>query len=268
MSVKLGGKIVITGSNRGIGLEMVRQLVDNTGEEDHIYACCRQPEGTRAKDLRELVQHHPEHITIVKLDTSDEASILSAVQKLDAMVGDAGLNLIINNAGINIPAAPAPLSATGKTEMMEVYSTNVVGPFLLAKELLPHLQKAAECTSPLKVNDQGGHMSCRRSAIINISSLVSSIEKCPENFHRAPMYPYRISKAGVNMLTRCLAEEFRKDHILVTAIHPGWVLTAMGGKEAPLTPQVSVQGMLSLMSSLSDKDSGNLLDWQGNRIPW
>ncbi|KAM3849232.1 uncharacterized protein ACN63O_021146 [Diretmus argenteus] len=74
-------------------------------------------------------------------------------------------------------------------------------------------------------------MSCRRSAIINLSSWFSSIEKCPENFPAAPMFPYRISKA-------------------------------------PLTPRESIQSMLSVMSSLSDKDSGTLLDWQGNKIPW
>uniref|UniRef100_A0A8C8DQ05 Zgc:158868 n=1 Tax=Oryzias sinensis TaxID=183150 RepID=A0A8C8DQ05_9TELE len=74
-------------------------------------------------------------------------------------------------------------------------------------------------------------MSCRRSAVINVSTLLSSIEKCPETFAMAPMYPYRISKAALNMLTCCQAENFRADDILVAAMHPGWVRTNMGGEE-------------------------------------
>ncbi|XP_029909907.1 uncharacterized protein LOC115360871 isoform X2 [Myripristis murdjan] len=202
----------------------------------------------------------------VFLYTSDEDSVTAAVQVVGERVTASGLNLLINNAAINKPASPALLSATSKADMMEVFETNVAGPFLLAKKFLPHLQRAAESSSPL--NYSGGQMSCRRSAIINMSTLVSSIEKCPQNFHIVQMYPYRTSKAALNMLTRCLAEDFRKHSILVTGVHPGWVITDMGGKEAPMTPQQSVLGMLSMMSSLSDKDSGKLVDWMGNQIPW
>uniref|UniRef100_A0A667Z7Z1 Zgc:158868 n=1 Tax=Myripristis murdjan TaxID=586833 RepID=A0A667Z7Z1_9TELE len=240
--------ILVTGSNRGIGLELVKQLLDNTGQEDHIYACCREPEGAGAEVLRALANQRPEQVTIVQLDTSDEDSVTAAVQVVGERVTASGLNLLINNAAINKPASPALLSATSKADMMEVFETNVAGPFLLAKV--------------------GGQMSCRRSAIINMSTLVSSIEKCPQNFHIVQMYPYRTSKAALNMLTRCLAEDFRKHSILVTGVHPGWVITDMGGKEAPMTPQQSVLGMLSMMSSLSDKDSGKLVDWMGNQIPW
>ncbi|XP_062277034.1 C-signal-like [Scomber scombrus] len=263
MSLKLGGNILVTGSNRGIGLELVKQLAEKTGQDTHIYACCREPEGASAKELRDLSTQHAGKITLIKLDTSDEASISAAVKAVSKQIGAGGLNLLINNAAINKPAAPAPLSVTGKKDMMDVYETNVVGPFLLAKVFLQLLQTAAESE-----NDRGGDMSCRRSAIINISTLFSSIEKCPETFTVAPVYPYRISKAGLNMLTRCQAENFKGHNILVTAIHPGWVRTDMGGEMAPLNTHDSVLGMLGVMSSLSSKDSGMLVDWEGNRIPW
>ncbi|XP_035520512.1 C-factor [Morone saxatilis] len=266
MSERLKGNILVTGTNRGIGLELVKQLAEKTGEESHIYACCREPEGVRAEALRDLATQYPGKMTIIKLDTSDEDSISAAVQAVSKQIGAAGLNLLINNAAINKPAMPGSLAATGKKDMMEVYETNVAGPFLLAKMFLPLLQRAAERDAPEK--DKGDKMSCRRSAIINISTLISSIEKCPETFHMAQMYPYRTSKAALNMLTRCQAEEFKIHNILVTSIHPGWVHTEMGGEEAPLTTQDSVIGMLSVMSSLSNKDSGMLLDWQGNMIPW
>ncbi|XP_071345181.1 C-signal-like [Trachinotus anak] len=266
MSVTLEGNMLVTGSNRGIGLELVKQLAERTGAEAHVYACCRDPEGPGAKALKELTTQHCGKITVIKLDTSDEDSISAAVQAVSEQVGVSGLNLLINNAAINKPAAPAPLSATGKKDMMDVYETNVVGPFLLAKMFLPLLQRAAERFSP--EDDKGDKMSCRRSAIINISTVISSMQKCPETFAMAQMYPYRTSKAALNMLTRCQAEDFRKHNILVTAIHPGWVRTEMGGEQAPLTTQDSALGILNVVSSLSNKDSGMLMDWQGNTIPW
>ncbi|XP_068595774.1 C-signal-like [Brachionichthys hirsutus] len=266
MSGELEGSILVTGSNRGIGLELINQLAQTTGDESHIYACCRNPEGPGAQALRSLKAQHPGKITVIKLDMADEDSMTAAVQAVSQRAGADGLNVLVNNAAINKPAAPAPLSSTGKKDMMEVYETNVVGPFLLSKMFLPLLQRAAE----RRPSDEsvGNKMSCRRSAIINVSSFISSIEKCPENFTIAQMYPYRISKAALNMLTRCQAEDFKMQNILVAAIHPGWVRTDMGGEQAPLTTQESVLGMLNVMSSLSSKDCGTLLDWRGNSIPW
>ncbi|XP_008309772.1 uncharacterized protein LOC103379849 isoform X1 [Cynoglossus semilaevis] len=264
MSVELDGNILVTGTNRGIGLDLVKMLAERTGQRSHIYACCREPEGSRAEALKELVTQYPGKITLIKLDVSNEDSVVSAVQVVSAHVGAAGLNLLINNAAVNMPERPALMSATGKQDMMLSYEINVAGPFLISKMCLPLLQKAAEIRS----SDDGDNMSCRRSAIINISTLFSSIEKCPETFPMAQMVPYRTSKAALNMLTCCQAEDFKTHNILVAGLHPGWVRTDMGGEIAPLSTEESVRGMLNVMSSLSNKDSGFLLDWEGNRIPW
>ncbi|XP_023811291.2 C-signal [Oryzias latipes] len=264
MSVALGGNILVTGTSRGIGLELVRQLAEKTGGGAHIYACCRDPEGAGGQALRQLSALHPGKISIIKLDVADERSISAAVEAVKEQIGASGLNLLINNAAINKPASPASLLTSGKKDMMEVFETNVVGPFLLTKMFLPLLQRAAKSCS----GDKDGGMSCRRSAVINVSTLLSSIEKCPETFAMAPMYPYRISKAALNMLTCCQAENFRADDILVAAVHPGWVRTHMGGEEAPLTTEDSVLGIIRVLSTLSSKHSGRLLDWEGNSIPW
>lgn len=256
MASGLGGSILVTGASRGIGLELVRQLAESACPPQQIFAGCRDPE--RAKDLKELSQKHPQLVIIVTLDVSDEASVAAAGEMVSAKLAGAGLNLLVNNAAVNHPE-PGHLAQTEGKHMMEVYQTNVVGPLLIAKALIPHLQKAAA---------QGSGMSCRKAAIINISTLLSSIQKCPETFEMAPMYPYRTSKVALNMLTRCLAEDLRKDGILVTAIHPGWVQTDMGGTRAPLPTRDSVRGMLEVMSTLTEKQSGTLLDWEGNSIPW
>ncbi|KAK1161900.1 C-factor-like [Acipenser oxyrinchus oxyrinchus] len=70
------------------------------------------------------------------------------------------------------------------------------------------------------------------------------------------------------MLTQCLSEDFRKEEILCNAIHPGWVKTDMGGKEAPLDAMDSVGGMFQVLSALTEKNAGKCLDWEGKIIPW
>ncbi|XP_061578575.1 C-signal [Cololabis saira] len=266
MALRLDGNILVTGANRGIGLELVKQLAEKTGKGAHVYAACRDPQGDRSQVLRNLITLHPGKITVIQLDMAHEDSISAAVEVLRQKTGAGGLKVLINNAAINKPDPPAPLSVTGKKDMMEVYETNVAGPFILTKMLLPLLQRAAKTPSADK--DHGDELSCRRSAVINVSTIFSSVEKCPETFTLAQVYPYRTSKAALNMLTRCQAEDFKADGILVAAIHPGWVQTDMGGDQAPLSTQDSVLGMLNVMSTLSSKDTGMLLDWEGSRIPW
>uniref|UniRef100_A0A3Q3XLZ1 Uncharacterized protein n=1 Tax=Mola mola TaxID=94237 RepID=A0A3Q3XLZ1_MOLML len=244
--------ILVTGTNRGIGLDLVRYLAEKTNEETRIYACCRDPEGDKAQALRDLAIQHPQKIQLIKLDQSNEDSISCAFQTVSAHIGAGGLNLLINNAAIAKPPIPGLLSDTNKQDMMEGYETNVVGPFLLTKVSL----------SP------SSQWKFTQSAVINISTLGSSIEKLPENFHAAQLYSYRASKAALNMVTRCFSEEFKSQHILVAAVHPGWVRTDMGGEQATITTQESVLGMINLISSMSNKDRGMLLDWEGTIIPW
>ncbi|XP_042631168.1 C-factor-like isoform X1 [Cyprinus carpio] len=259
MASRICDSVLVTGSNRGIGLELVRQLADSPLPPVQIFAGCRDPNGPRSQDLQELAQKHHDVITVVQLDTTSPTSIAEASKLVEAKLKGKGLNLIINNAGVNIPGS---LVETGKQEMVDVFTTNVVGPMLIAKDFHPLLCKAA-AQFPHQTS-----MSCSRSAIINVSTLLSSIKRCPENFSVSPMYPYRVSKAALNMLTCCLAEDFRKDGILVMSLHPGWVQTEMGGPEAPLTTLESISSMLKVITSLTEKESGTLLDWEGKNIPW
>uniref|UniRef100_A0A3Q3A8Z8 Uncharacterized protein n=1 Tax=Kryptolebias marmoratus TaxID=37003 RepID=A0A3Q3A8Z8_KRYMA len=239
MSVKLGGNIVVTGTNRGVGLELVRQLAEKTGEDAHIYVCCREPESPRAE-----VKHHHVHLA--------PDSISAAVQAVSQQIGSDGLNLLINNAAINKPLQPATLLDTIKSNMMEVFETNVAGPFLLSKVGLSYVHFFL-CTSTGKqfgVNSECETAGMRISASKSEAIVLSR------------------KRAALNMLTRCQAEDFKSHNILVMAIHPGLVRTDMGGEMAPLTPEDSVVGMLGVMSTLSRKHTGTLLDWEGNTIPW
>ncbi|XP_063053503.1 C-signal [Engraulis encrasicolus] len=268
MAAKVSGSVLVTGANRGIGLEVVRQLSESPCPPTHIFAGCRDPHGPGAKALRELAQKHPQKITTLRLDQTDQATISEAARQVGSALKGAGLNLLINNAGINQAANSntvpvGNLAHTGEKEMTEVFLTNTVGPMIVTKEFLPYLRQAASLpgVSP-------SEMSCRRAAVVNVSTLFSSIQRCHELFLQAPMYPYRVSKAALNMLTRCLSEDLKSDGILVMALHPGWVQTDMGGPQAPLSTEDSVRGMLSVISSLSEQHVGSLLDWEGRSIPW
>ncbi|XP_039236807.1 C-factor-like [Pipra filicauda] len=252
----LARSVLVTGSNRGIGLELVRQLAASPRPPQHIFATCRDPEGPRGKALKELAAQHAS-IKLVQLDTVNLPSIRGAVGAVGSHLKDQGLNLLINNAGVS---SHATLRSVDPQEMLAVFATNVVGPLQVTKEFLPLLEQAAKGTGK-----EG--LSCGRAAAINISTKLASLGLClgvPE----APMYPYRASKAAQNMVTRCLAAELQDKGILCVAIHPGWVKTDMGTEKAPLTVEQSVRGILTVLASLSQDASGAFLDWEGNCLPW
>ncbi|KAL2300238.1 hypothetical protein Nmel_012206 [Mimus melanotis] len=282
----LARSVLVTGSNRGIGLELVRQLAASPRPPQHIFATCRDPKGPRGKALQELAAQHSS-IKLVQLDTVNLPSIQGAMQAVGYHLKDQGLNLLINNAGIS---SHATLHSLDSQEMLDVFATNVVGPLQVVKslqdgpkigvllhingalmslhqEFLPLLEQAAKGAGKES-------LSCSRAAVINISSKLGSIGLClrvPE----APMYPYRASKAAQNMVTRCLAAELQDKGILCVAIHPGWVKTDMGTEQvlgcagrALLTAEHSVKGILTVLASLSQDNSGAFLDWEGNSLPW
>ncbi|XP_067158905.1 uncharacterized protein [Apteryx mantelli] len=211
--------VLLTGSNRGIGLELVKQLLGGPRPPAWIFATCRDPEGPRAQELRDLVSRHP-NLVLVKLDVADPSAIINAVKIVEGKLNGAGLNLLINNAGI---CAPVTLETVDSEEMIRAYKTNAVGPLLMAQAFLPLLKKAAR-----ESTDKG--LSCSKAAIINISTIMGSIEKTSESFFK-PVISYRCSKAD-------------------------------------LTADTSVRGLLSVLPILSEKHSGSLLNWEGKAIPW
>ncbi|XP_067159046.1 C-signal-like [Apteryx mantelli] len=252
----LAQSVLVTGSNRGIGLELVRQLAASPQAPQHIFATCREPDGPSGKALRELAAQHPS-IKLVQLDTVSLPSIQGAVQAVESHLKGQGLNLLINNAGVS---SHATLQSVDSQEMLAAFTTNVIGPLQVTKEFLPLLEKAAK-----GLGKEG--LSCSRAAIINVSTKVGSIGLCL-GVLEAPMYPYRASKAAQNMMTRCMAAELKDKGILCTAIHPGWVKTDMGTEKAPLTVEHSVRGILTVLASLSQDTTDAFLDWKGNSVPW
>ncbi|XP_050760013.1 C-factor-like [Gymnogyps californianus] len=249
--------VLLTGSNRGIGLELVKQLLGASRPPAWIFATCRDPEGPRAQELRDLASKHP-NLVLVKLDVANPSAVIDAAKIVEGKLNGTGLNLLINNAGIYTPTAS--LETVDAEEMIRMYKTNAVGPMLMAQAFLPLLKKAAR-----ESTEKG--LSCSKAAIVNISTVMGSIEKTPESFFK-PVISYRCSKAALNMLTKCQALTYGEAGILCVALHPGWVKTDMGSQEADLTVDTSVRGLLSVLPILSEKHSGTLLNWEGKAIPW
>ncbi|XP_066493647.1 C-signal-like [Tiliqua scincoides] len=250
--------VLVTGTNQGIGLELVRQLAEKKNRPEWIFATCLYPEGPHAQELENLAAKH-QGLVIVPLDVSDPSSVKAAAAQVTEQLKGAGLNLLINNAGT---VKPSTLETETPENMSEVYKVNAIGPMLVSQAFLPLLRKAAQ-ESPQK------GMSCSKAAILNISSQAGSIES---GFAWDPrrVTSYRCSKAALNMLTRCMSLGFAEDEILCIALHPGWVQTEMGKRAglAPMTVDESVQSILSTLGRLSEKASGTFVNWEGKSVPW
>ncbi|XP_056383273.1 C-factor-like [Hyla sarda] len=250
--------VLVTGSNRGIGLELIKKFTAKPQSPEKIFATCRDPDGPRSEELRNIASKHS-NIVLLPLDATNADSVKEAVIEVEKHLNGSGLNLLINNAGV---MSRINLDKVDADDMIDTFKTNVVGPMQVSQAFYPLLKKAAE-------NNAHEPLTCKRAALVNISSVLGSIERTSVTFDFAKqVISYRISKAALNMLTRLQAESYRSDGILCTALHPGWVKTEMGTERAPLTPDQSTTGIMEVLSSLSEKQNGILLAWDGSVIPW
>ncbi|XP_040180520.1 C-factor-like [Rana temporaria] len=246
--------VLVTGSNRGIGLELVKTFLNKRNPPKYVFAACRNPE--TAQELKSLTSKHS-NLVNVKMDVTDKASIEDAYSVVKETLKGRGLNLLINNAGINVYHSA---DETTSEDMMRVYETNTVGPMLVTQIFAPLLKKAAQ-ENPNEV------MSCSKAAVIHTSSSLGSLESTTHLYPTA-LIEYRCSKTALNMLTRCQAEAYKMYGIIAVAFEPGWVQTDMGGPKAELKLHESVGGMMEVFDTLTEKHNGMFLDYKGLTLPW
>lgn len=220
---------VVTGANRGLGLEYARQL---QGRGETVLATARRPR--EADELNALgAQVHP-------LDVGDDDS----VAEFDCWMADRPVDVLVNNAGVGVDEPG--LEELEMAELVRFFQVNTLGALRVSRALLPNLRAA------------------RTRRIVNITSRMGSIG----DNSSGGAYAYRASKAALNMVTRSMAVDLRPEGFTCVVLHPGWVRTAMGGSRAPLTPTESVRGMLAVIDGLSVEDSGGFFDYQGRTVPW
>jgi len=231
---------LVTGANRGLGLEFVRQLL---ARGDRVVATCRHP--GRATALNALVGEHPGRVHVLPLDVADPRAIAELVRELLLLDNDDAsdrIDLLVNGAGVL--HSGERFGKVTAINLEDSFRTNAMGPFLLAQALAPRLADGAR--------------------VANITSQLGSIA----NTTRFGTPSYDISKAAQNMATALLAAALRERGIVVVALHPGWVQTDMGGAGATVTPEQSVSGLLRVIGGLKQADSGRFLDWRGQSLPW
>ncbi|XP_014368140.2 C-factor [Papilio machaon] len=241
--------VLITGANRGLGLGMVKYLTKQKKAEK-IFATCRNASEELTKLSEENENLHILHLDVKKLDTYGEFA-----SKIKQLVGNGGLNLLINNAGVTTKFTK--LSLVKEEQLMDNFTVNTVAPIILTKTLLPLLKQAADVNSEKPVG-------ANRAAIINMSSVLGSIAQNDQG----GFYPYRCSKAALNAATKSMSLDLKKDQILVACMHPGWVRTDMGGKNAPLDVDSSINGIFNTINKLGEGDSGKFLQYDGSELPW
>ena len=228
---------LVTGANRGIGLEMVKRLKEGAKDGDVVIACSRSD----SKELTDLASHSAVHH--VKLDITSDESVNEAYENVTKILDGKGLNVLVNNAGILLQSQN-PTNTTTQ-QLLHNFDVNVVGTHQVTVKFAPLLEKAANEASNKAIGYQ-------RALCLNISSAVGSLENTTSPWHSA----YRVSKAGLNMLTRCTSFEFLPKGILCCAVHPGWVQTEMGGANALITTSTCVDHLFHVMKSVNEAHSG------------
>ena len=229
--------VLITGANRGIGLEFCRQYA---AQGWRVLACSRYPE--KSDELNKLASLNPGLIKVHALDVADHVEIDRLAQDL---AGEP-IDMLINNAGIYPDSDKSGFGHTDYAEWIQAFRINTMAPLKMAETFAAHLARG------------------RQKTIVTITSKMGSIA----DNSGGGSYLYRSSKAALNMVVKSLAIDLKPLGIIAVVFHPGWVKTDMGGPNAMISPEQSVSGIRQVISGLVPADSGKFFGYDGQAIPW
>jgi NAD(P)-dependent dehydrogenase (short-subunit alcohol dehydrogenase family) len=230
---------LITGANRGIGLAVTKVLLS---QGDKVFAACRQPE--KAAELKTLKKTHGDNLELVALEADSDSSVQAAAKEVTKKTDH--LDVLFNNAGIQPQPYNAPLEKVQLPIMREAYEVNTLGPLRVSQAFLSLVKKA------------------KNPRIINMTSGLASLSGKSEG----AFYAYGASKAALNMLTRTMAFDLKKNKITVVCLDPGWVQTDMGGPNAPLKPEESATAIAKTLKDLTLKQTSLFLYNDGKELNW
>ena len=237
--------VLITGANRGLGLEFTRQYLKDGWE---VHAFCRQPD--KAAELGAMVADNRGNIHLREMDIGNKEQIEAAAKELKNLP----IDLLINNAGI------ADGYGRGVYEMKEDPDIQNYD-FAFWEEMMRiNTLAPAKIIGAFLENIRAGG----QKKIASLSSGLGSIT----NLAWAGKYGYCASKAGLNMVSKGLAEWLKPENIMVISLSPGWTRTAMGGPHATNSAEESVSGMRHVISSLTLAETGRFWNFDGEELPW
>ena len=224
--------VLITGANRGLGLEFTRQYA---ADGWRVFAACRDPAG--ARDLAAVEGD----VSAETLDVDDGPQVAALANKLSGQP----IDVLINNAGIY-----GPKDVTRDTVVYDawgqVFRTNTMSPLAVSAAFAANVAQSGQ------------------KKIITLASIMGSLA---ENDSSGD-FIYRSSMAAVNAVMKSLAGDLKSEGITVAVLHPGWVRTDMGGPDAAIEAPESVTGMRAVIAGLKESDSGRFLNYDGTEIPW
>ncbi|OIW31911.1 NAD(P)-binding protein [Coniochaeta ligniaria NRRL 30616] len=235
----------ITGANRGLGLEFVRQLAADP--QNTIFATSRS---TSADDISDLKAVSSPNTHVLQCDVADVDSIKSFVGAAGKVLGAKKIDFLLNNAGAHFKPEQTSLHMDPEAILQNV-RVNVVG----TAKVIQFFYEAGLLSEDVR--------------ILNMSSGLGSMERSAGYSPRI-CAPYSISKAGLNMLTVHLAEDLKAKlpGVVIIVMDPGWVKTRMGGEGAILEAEHSIGGMLKKLHGLKSEDNGKYFMHDGSEVPW
>ncbi|GBM08955.1 putative oxidoreductase C663.06c [Araneus ventricosus] len=251
--------VMVTGANRGIGLEFVRQLSRLNEPPKHIFATYRSPDSL--KDLKEIEESSTKtKIILIKMDVTNPDEREAARNAVEETVKERGLNLLINNAGV-LESQNLPHLTSENLELH--FKVNTVAPVMVSQTMLPLLERAAQ------LHGDTGALSVSKATVLNMASMTGSIANTGVIFRRDLVVPaYKMSKAALNMAMRIIATNVKDKGILVIMMCPGWVKTHMGTEKAVLEPEESISTMIKTLPKLNESHHGTFIDRTGNPYPY
>ena len=221
--------VLITGANRGIGLEYARQFA---AKGYNVVGTVRDP--ADAKELSEVADR------VELLDVVDATSVAALARRLDGVP----IDILVNNAGM-LDRKDVTVDKVDFAIMEQTLAVNTLGPLRVTQVLMPNLRAG------------------KRRIIVNMSSELGSIEHSNGRW-----YAYRTSKAALNQITKTMSVELAPEGFVCVVLHPGWVRTDMGGATATYSPHESVAGLVAVIEKLVPTDNGRFYDFKGTPIPW
>jgi NAD(P)-dependent dehydrogenase (short-subunit alcohol dehydrogenase family) len=229
--------VLITGTNRGLGLEFVRQYAEIGAR---VHACARDPNA--ARDLQALARGMS-NIIVHTLDVEDRKAVEALARELSGET----IDILINNAGLGTSAAERARGDSGMDydRWERMFRVNALAPFYIAQAFHDHLKRA------------------KSPKLVTITSQMGSTARSSGG-----AWSYRSTKAAVNNIMHGLASQWGAEGITVLLFHPGWVKTDMGGSGAPLTPKESIAGMRKIIDKAGKAEAGRYLDYSDAELPW
>lgn len=225
--------VLITGANRGIGLELAKRFL---AAGHKVIATCRNPE--RSTELCVLAE--TAELEIHQLEVTNSES----VERFSGAINHQSIDVLINNAGI-MGGKHQSIDDMDFSAWSEAFEVNTLAPFRLITAMRENLQQSI------------------RPRAVTISSQMGSLSRKSKG-----SYAYRSSKAAVNKVMQVLSLELEVDGIVVCPVHPGWVRTEMGGEAADISVEESAAGLFKLIDSLTMDQTGRFWTWEGKEHPW